>query len=130
MAGNSTHCQTIFDIEGGIKRGCDEGPHTIHLGGSGTTHLGLKHGCATLIIPHIIDQYVWNNIVHQARVGPKGIEIGKLTTSDLEPKILALLNDASYKRKTEGLARQMRGEDYREKIYLVIMEGQNPDDGL
>jgi len=27
----------------------------IHHGGSGTTHLALKHGCATMIIPHIID---------------------------------------------------------------------------
>ena len=28
----------------------------IHHGGSGTTHLGLKYGCATMVIPHIIDQ--------------------------------------------------------------------------
>lgn len=37
----------------------------IHHGGSGTTHTAIKYGCASLIIPHIIDQYVWNKIVFE-----------------------------------------------------------------
>jgi len=37
----------------------------VHHGGSGTTHLALKYGCASMIIPHIIDQFVWNRIIHE-----------------------------------------------------------------
>jgi hypothetical protein len=44
-------------------------------GGSGTTHLALKDGCASLAIPHIIDEIVWNQIIADFGAGPKG---GKL----------------------------------------------------
>ena len=44
----------------------------IHHGGSGTTHTAIKHGCATMIIPHIIDQYAWNDLVSDLGIGPVG----------------------------------------------------------
>jgi len=43
----------------------------IHHGGSGTTHMALKYGCATMIIPHIIDQFIWNKIIYQKGFGLK-----------------------------------------------------------
>jgi len=43
----------------------------IHHGGSGTTHMALKYACASMIIPHIIDQFVWNNIISEKGLGPK-----------------------------------------------------------
>jgi len=79
----------------------------IHHGGSGTTHLALIYGCATMIIPHIIDQFVWNKIINNMGVGPKGIKIGKITTKNLEPKILELVNNTSFKKKAEKVASQM-----------------------
>jgi UDP:flavonoid glycosyltransferase YjiC (YdhE family) len=94
----------------------------VHHGGSGTTHLGLKYGCATLIIPHIIDQFVWNRIVDQLGVGPKGIKIGKMTTKDLEPHMLQLVNNPSYKKKAQQIAGQMEKEDFREAIYQAIID--------
>jgi sterol 3beta-glucosyltransferase len=94
----------------------------IHHGGSGTTHSALKYGCATLIIPHIIDQFVWNDIVYEKGVGPKGVKIGKITTKNLEPKILALMDNSSFKRKAEQVASQMRKENFREEIHKAIIE--------
>lgn len=94
----------------------------IHHGGSGTTHLALRNGCATMIIPHIIDQFVWNNIVYDLGVGPKGVRIDKLTQKILEPKILDLVNNNSYKEKAEQVARQMRTEHLREEIYQSIID--------
>ncbi len=94
----------------------------IHHGGSGTTHLGLKHGCATMIIPHIIDQHVWNKIVCNLGVGPKGIKIGKITKENLEPKILELVNNTSFKEKAGQVANQMAKENFREEIYKSIIE--------
>jgi len=94
----------------------------IHHGGSGTTHLALKYGCATMIIPHIIDQFVWNNIIDTMGAGPKGIKIGKITTKNLEPKILELLNNSSFKEKAEQVASQMEKEDFREELYNSIVE--------
>jgi len=95
----------------------------IHHGGSGTTHMALKYGCAMMIIPHIIDQFVWNKIIYEKGVGPKGIRINKITSKNLEPKILELINNNSFKKKAEQVASQMGKEDFREEMYTSIIEG-------
>jgi UDP:flavonoid glycosyltransferase YjiC (YdhE family) len=93
----------------------------IHHGGSGTTHLALKYGCATMIIPHIIDQYVWNRIIFKIGAGPKGIKIGETSTKNLEPKMLELVNNSDFKKKAEQIAGQMEKENFREEIYKSII---------
>ena len=95
----------------------------IHHGGSGTTHLSLKYGCATMIIPHIIDQFVWDTIIYKIGAGPKGVKIGDITAKKLEPKILQFVSDCSYKMKAAQIASQMKKEDLKEKIYQAIVEG-------
>jgi sterol 3beta-glucosyltransferase len=92
----------------------------IHHGGSGTTHMALKNGCASLIIPHIIDQFLWNKILAKLGAGPIGIEIGKITPTNLEPLILDLINNSSYKDQTKKIAQQMEQEDFREELYEAI----------
>ena len=82
----------------------------IHHGGSGTTHLGIKYGCASMIIPHIIDQFVWNRIIADSGAGPKGITIGKITTTNLETLILELYHNKEYKERATKLAAQMQKE--------------------
>ncbi|MFC2126309.1 glycosyltransferase [Bacteroidota bacterium] len=94
----------------------------IHHGGSGTTHLSLKYGCATMIIPHIIDQFVWNKTIYDMGAGPRGVKIGEITTKNLEPKILELVNSNSFKKKAEQIAGQMAKENFREEIYKAIIE--------
>ena len=94
----------------------------IHHGGSGTTHLALKYGCATIIIPHVIDQFVWNRIIYNMGVGPRGMRINKISTRSLEPKILELVNNNSFKKKAEQVASRMEKEDFREELYNSIVE--------
>ena len=94
----------------------------IHHGGSGTTHLALKYGCATMIIPHVIDQFVWNRIIYNMGVGPRGMRINKISTKSLEPKILELVNNNSFKKKAEQVASRMEKEDFREELYNSIVE--------
>ena len=94
----------------------------IHHGGSGTTPLGLRYGCATMIIPHIIDQFVWNRIIDGIGAGPKGIRIGKVNADNLEQKIRDLIGNDSYKQVAEKVGSQMREEDFGEEIYDVILQ--------
>jgi len=94
----------------------------IHHGGSGTTHLALQHGCATMIIPHIIDQFVWDKIIYAMGVGPRGIKVNKITTKNLEPKILELVSNSSFKKKAEQVGSQIRKENFREEIYKSIIQ--------
>ena len=94
----------------------------IHHGGSGTTHLTLKYGCATMIIPHIIDQFVWNKIIHNMGAGPKGIAINKITRQKFESRILDLFQNQSYKTKALEVAAEMKKEDFKDELYHSIVE--------
>lgn len=93
----------------------------MHHGGSGTTHLALKYGCASMIVPHIIDQFVWDKKVAALGVGPKGGKVSQLTTDDLEPKLLDLMNNPAYKARAEQVAHQMASEDFSEALYQSIV---------
>jgi len=94
----------------------------IHHGGSGTTHLALKYGCATLIIPHFIDQFIWDEVISELGLGPKGIKISRMTNKNLEPKVLELLRNSSFKERSERIGSQLGKEDYKEELYNTIIE--------
>jgi UDP:flavonoid glycosyltransferase YjiC (YdhE family) len=89
----------------------------IHHGGSGTTHMALMHGRASMIVPHIIDQFVWDTIIAGLGAGPRGIKVGKITTESLEPKILDLVDNPAYKDKAGRMSR----EDFTEELYQAII---------
>lgn len=88
----------------------------IHHGGSGTTHSALKAGCATLIIPHIFDQYTWNDLVSRLGAGPKGVAVGKLSKEKLKPLVADLLENGAYKTKAEEIGEKMRAENLKEEL--------------
>lgn len=92
----------------------------VHHGGSGTTHMAMKYGCASLIVPHIIDQFMWNDLLSKKGAGPKGPSISKMSTATLEDKILDLWNNPSYKSKAEEIAQEMSKEDFREEVYRTV----------
>lgn len=82
----------------------------IHHGGSGTTHTALKYGCASMVIPHILDQFFWSYIIAHNELGPKGISIKKLNLESLEPLLLDLMEKGKYKQNAERIATQMQKE--------------------
>ena len=94
----------------------------IHHGGSGTTHLAIKYGCATMAIPHFIDQFVWDTLIAELGVGPMGIKVSRMTRKNLEPKILELLSNKSYKENSERIGKQLKEEDYKEELYQSIIK--------
>jgi UDP:flavonoid glycosyltransferase YjiC (YdhE family) len=82
----------------------------VHHGGSGTTHTAMKHGCASLIIPHIIDQFFWNKRVAALGAGPLGVKIKRLNQASFERLVLDLRASTTYKERAIELGRQMAGE--------------------
>lgn len=55
----------------------------VHHGGFGTTASGFRAGIPMLVIPHIIDQFIWGNKVAQLGVGPQPISRSKLKTENM-----------------------------------------------
>jgi sterol 3beta-glucosyltransferase len=80
------------------------------------------NGCVTMVIPHIIDQFVWDKIIYRMGAGPKGVKIGKITTENLESKIIELLSNSAFKKKAEQIARHMEQENFREELCQAISE--------
>ncbi|MCB0794396.1 MAG: glycosyltransferase family 1 protein, partial [Flavobacteriales bacterium] len=94
----------------------------IHHGGSGTTHMAVRNGCASLVIPHVIDQFDWDRTVHEKGLGPRGIPVARMSARELAPRILSLMNDPTYKRNAEALAERMRQEqDLEDELYRAIV---------
>ncbi|MDR7210984.1 glycosyltransferase [Flavobacterium piscis] len=93
----------------------------IHHGGSGTTHSGLKNGCVTMIIPHVFDQYGWNNLIFKAGLGPKGISVNKISEKKLKPQIIDLFENESYKIKAVEISKKMKEENFENELYESIM---------
>jgi UDP:flavonoid glycosyltransferase YjiC (YdhE family) len=94
----------------------------IQHGGSGTTHLAIKYGCATMAIPHFIDQFVWDTVIPELGVGPRGISVSRMTVKKLEPIIVELLTNRGYKENSERIGNQMVEQDYKEELYKTIIE--------
>jgi sterol 3beta-glucosyltransferase len=88
----------------------------VHHGGSGTTHMTLKNGCASLIIPHIVDQFLWNKICSRLGVGPLGVAIEKLNHSNFERLITHLYQNETYKVKAKEIAQNMQNEQVLEDV--------------
>ncbi|MBW1846954.1 MAG: glycosyltransferase, partial [Deltaproteobacteria bacterium] len=93
----------------------------LHHGGAGTTHLAIKYGCATMIIPHMFDQFDWDKIIFDMGVGPKGVKISRITNKNLELKVLELFNNRSFKEKSAKIGNQMKKEDFKDELYKTII---------
>lgn len=94
----------------------------IHHGGSGTTHTTLKYGCAAMIIPHIIDQFLWNVLMKDLAVGPKGQAVSKLSFRKMEENLLDLWENPKYKSKAETISKAMLAEDFEDAICEYVVE--------
>lgn len=92
----------------------------IHHGGAGTTHLVVKYGCASTIIPHIIDQYFWNNVMSELQIGPKGTSIARLNENKLVEIMMALWSDENYKNNARMIGKRIMEENHEGKILQVL----------
>lgn len=94
----------------------------VHHGGSGTTHMAVKYGCVSMIVPHIIDQFLWNTVLSNKGIGPKGPGITKISEARLVPLLKDLWNNPAYKTRAKELAASLAGEDFSEAVVRTITE--------
>ena len=75
-----------------------------------------------MIIPHILDQHFWNDQVVRLQAGPKGIPIGKLSEKRLEPRLLDLMQNQTYKQNAKQIAADMVHEEEKQKLIELLTE--------
>lgn len=81
----------------------------VHHGGFGTTAAGFRAGMPMLVIPHIIDQFIWGNKVAQLGVGPKPIPRPKLKAADFAAA-LREMQSTEMRAKAAELGAAIRAE--------------------
>ncbi|HHY89125.1 MAG TPA: glycosyltransferase family 1 protein [Chloroflexi bacterium] len=83
----------------------------IHHGGFGSTSAGLRAGIPSMAVPHIIDQFLWGNKLHELGVGPKPIPRGKLKVEPLAAALRELVDNPEMKARSAELGEAVRGEN-------------------
>ncbi|MBN1924955.1 MAG: glycosyltransferase family 1 protein [Prolixibacteraceae bacterium] len=98
---------------------CGSVPHTwlfkhakavMFHGGFGTTVSVLQAGIPSLVIPHLIDQFVWAGQLFKAGVSPKPIYQYKLNAEVLEERLCELLNNGSLYVEAERIKQELGKE--------------------
>lgn len=83
----------------------------VHHGGFGTKASAFRAGIPQIVIPHIIDQFIWGQKVDQLGVGPKPINRTKLTAAALSAALRQTVADQTMRQKAAELGSQIRAED-------------------
>ncbi len=82
----------------------------VHHGGFGTTAAGFRAGIPQLVIPHIIDQFIWGQKVFELGVGPSPIPRPKLNPLRMAAA-LHQLKSQEIRARASGLGEKIRQED-------------------
>jgi len=60
---------------------------------------------------------IWDEFISELGLGPKGVKISRISNKNLEPKVQELLNNKSFKERSERIVNQSSKEDYKEELY-------------
>jgi UDP:flavonoid glycosyltransferase YjiC (YdhE family) len=94
----------------------------MHHGGFGTTAAGFRAGIPQIVIPHIIDQFIWGQKVSELGVGPQPISRAKLKREILTEAIRQVSNDEAMRMKANSLGQRIRSERGVERAIELITE--------
>lgn len=94
----------------------------IHHGGFGTTAAGFRSGVPQIVIPHIIDQFIWGQKVHELGVGPQPIDRAKLKTQILTDALRQVADEEGMRQKADALGQKIRAENGVGRAVELIAE--------
>ena len=83
----------------------------VHHGGFGTTAAALRAGIPSLVIPHILDQFIWGSKIFELGAGPKPIRRTKISQENLNKAIHQLYYNDDFEQKAAALGQQIRKDN-------------------
>lgn len=93
----------------------------VHHGGFGTTAAGLRAGIPAVVIPHIIDQFIWGQRVYELSAGPKPVPRAKLTVENLRQALELAVHDERIRDSAAELGEKIRAENgVAQAVQLVL----------
>jgi sterol 3beta-glucosyltransferase len=94
----------------------------VHHGGFGTTAASFRARIPQIVIPHIIDQYIWGNLVAKKGLGPKPISRKKLTEQNLAGAIRLVINNQAMTANAQEIGKLIQSETGVENAVKLITE--------
>ncbi len=82
----------------------------VHHGGAGTTHLGLRAGRPTFVVPFIFDQFFWGSRIAALEAGPPPLAHTHVTPRRVATALRALVSRRAA-TAAERLGAALREED-------------------
>jgi len=83
----------------------------VHHGGAGTTHTAARAGVPQLIVPHLLDQYYWAEVVRRRGLGPPAISRRQLTGNHLATFLIEATENEIIAERARELGERMRTRD-------------------
>jgi len=83
----------------------------IHHGGCGTTHNVARLGKPQMVTPLFIDQHYWGHRVHTLGLGPKYINIGRISFKKLEKRVKELVSNPDFRKNAKKIAKKINKEN-------------------
>ena len=92
----------------------------VHHGGFGSTAAAFQAGIPALVIPHIIDQFIWGQKVHELGVGAAPIAREKVTKENFTDALSQLTQDHTLQENAAALGTRIREEKGLETALHLI----------
>ena len=83
----------------------------VHHGGAGTTMHAALSGVPQIIVPHMIDQFFWGDLVADLKIGSRPIRKNKLSVQELKKSIEYIDKHPEIRKNAEETGKRMRKED-------------------
>jgi sterol 3beta-glucosyltransferase len=80
-------------------------------GGAGTTHAALRGGTPAVVVPFIIEQRLWGDLLHRAGSATKPLKFWKATAETLADRIREAIDSEKMQQRAADLARAVARED-------------------
>lgn len=82
----------------------------VHHGGFGTTSAAFRAGIPALVIPHIIDQFIWGGRTFELGAGPRPISRKKLNVQAIADALSQMRRDSAMRQKAVALGEKINRE--------------------
>jgi sterol 3beta-glucosyltransferase len=83
----------------------------VHQGSWIATHLAAQAGIPQLVVPQASDQYLWSHVVQKNGLGPRGVDMNRITRKKLSVGLEQLTRNEGYDSNAEALGERVRGID-------------------
>ncbi|HNT27480.1 MAG TPA: glycosyltransferase, partial [bacterium] len=83
----------------------------VHHGGAGTTQTAVRAGRPSVVVPHLMDQFFWGDLLYRRGMAPPPIRRRRLTVEKLSHAIRQAASDPAMSERAATIGAQVAAED-------------------